>query len=312
MDNPNLHFVISAPRSGSTWLTTALNHHPEIFATEQRLFGQFCQIWNNNDGSTSPRITFDSFADAFAVHYFHDFLKLDRRQFLDEFQAAFAGFLVDFARQRSEKGIVVDKITPYPGTAELVVSRIRELFPESKIVQLVRDGRDVVTSGTFDWLLKDAVGTERYKFFINSTPGAKLNRFFDNEVIEKWAINWRETIDVFSDSKADATITYEQMANDMASELSKIVELFGADPIPEISQYCAAAATFEKMTGRPVGHEVPTDKARKGIVGDWKNYFTQEDGKLFDKLAGQQLIAMGYEPDRNWIEQLPEQLTLVN
>ena len=312
MGNPNLHFVISAPRSGSTWLTTALNHHPEIFATEQRLFGQFCQIWNNNDGTTSPRITFDKFADAFAVHYFHDFLELDRKQFLDEFQVGFADFLVDFARQRSDKVIVVDKITPYPGTAELVVSRIRKLFPGSKIVQLVRDGRDVVTSGTFDWLLKDAIGTERHEFFVNSKPGTKLKRFFDNAVIEKWALNWRETVDVFCDSEADARITYEQMTRDMANELSKIVKLFGANPIPEISQYCAAAATFEKMTGRPVGHEVPTAKARKGIVGDWKNYFTREDGEIFDRFAGEQLIALGYEPNREWIERLPQQLALVN
>ena len=42
-----VHFVISAPRSGSTWLQRALNEHPQVFCTEHRLFGRFCEIWPN-------------------------------------------------------------------------------------------------------------------------------------------------------------------------------------------------------------------------------------------------------------------------
>ena len=292
MDNPYPHFVISAPRSGSTWLATALNHHPEVFATEQRLFGQFCQIWNNNDGTTAPRITFDSYASAFAMHYFYGFLDLDRQEFINDFQVAFAEFLVAFARQRSDKKIIVDKITPYPGTANLVVAQIKKLFPDAKIVQLVRDGRDVLTSGTFDRLLKDAVGTERYDFFVQQKPGMTLRRFFDDDIIEAWARNWRETIDAFGDLTDCTRITYEQMNTDLAGELSVLFKAIGADASQDISRFCAAEATFEKMTGRPAGSEEPTAKARKGITGDWKNYFTRADGELFDQLAGQQLIAM--------------------
>ncbi|WP_075084339.1 sulfotransferase domain-containing protein [Mariniblastus fucicola] len=304
MANPEIHFVISAPRSGSTWLTTALNQHPEIFATEHRLFGDFCEVWQNNDGTTSPRITFDKYAQAFSVHYFYDALGMKRGEFLNAFEKSFANFLVGFATRRTDKKFVIDKITPYPGTAKLVVEKIRRLFPDSKIIQLVRDGRDVLTSGTYDWLLKDAAGSDRYRYHVDQEEGFELKRFFDDAVIEKWASNWCETIDAFREQKADAQVRYESMKDDLPKEIARIVAAIGADP----SGVAAASGkvSFEQMTGRKEGDDSqPTAKARKGIVGDWRNHFTVADGELFDSICGTQLVGLGYEADRSWVNGLP-------
>ena len=227
MDSPQIHFVMSAPRSGSTWLTTALNGHPEIFGTEQRLFGNFCEIWQNNDGSTSPRITLDSYCRGFGRHYFYQFMNRDYDAFVDDFQKSFVNFLCHFAKGRTGKDVIVDKITPYPGTAQFVVDEITRLFPESKIIHLVRDGRDVLTSGTFDWLLKDAEGTDRHAFYFNPIPGMRLERFFDAKVIKKWAANWCETIDVFDELEPAARITYEAMKEDMPDALKQLFETLG-------------------------------------------------------------------------------------
>jgi hypothetical protein len=310
MDNPDLHFVISAPRSGSTWLTTALNYHPEIFATEHRLFGRFCEVWKNNDGTTAPRITFDSYARAFAMHYFYGFMDLNHGEFVEQFQKEFARFVVDFAQRRTGKRIIVDKITPYPGTADFVVRQIRRLFPDSKIIQLVRDGRDVLTSGTFDWLLKDAEGTARYNFFVGPTPKAKLERFFDDEVIKKWADNWRETITAFDDPGETLQIRYENMKSAFPQVLIEVFATLGVNADREIAARCHQQTTFEKMTGRAAGSHDPTAKARKGIVGDWHNYFTSRDGELFEGLAGRQLRQLGYEMDEHWYKQLPVSLDM--
>lgn len=307
MANPEIHFIVSAPRSGSTWLTTALNQHPEIFATEHRLFGEFCEVWKNNDGTTSPRITFDKYARAFSGHYFFDAMGMDRAEFLTAFEKSFVNFLVGFATRRTDKKFVIDKITPYPGTAKLVVHKIRKLFPESKIIQLVRDGRDVLTSGTYDWLLKDAEGTDRYRYHVAKEEGFELKRFFDEAVIHKWAENWRETVDVFQERKADAQVRYESMKENLPKEINRIVSAIGADPAGV--EAASQKVSFEQMTGRKEGDaSVPTAKARKGIVGDWKAHFTKEDGAIFDSVSGQQLVALDYEADRSWIESLPETL----
>lgn len=311
MDNPQIHFIISAPRSGSTWLTTALNHHPEIFGTEQRLFGDFCEVWQNNDGSTAPRITFDKYANAFGMHYFYQFMNRDYGSFVEDFKKSFINFLCHFASGRTGKSIIVDKITPYPGTAKMVLSEIRRLFPEAKVIHLVRDGRDVLTSGTFDWLLKDAEGTERHEFYFKPIPGMKLERFFDKNVIKKWATNWNETVDVFDDDEPDYRISYEEMKEDMAEALKKLFSALGVESSNEIADACEAGSTFERMSGRPPGQDDPTAKARKGIVGDWKNYFTLADGELFDALAGDQMEKMGYELNSDWLKELPMKLKMV-
>ena len=86
----------------------------------------------------------------------------------------------------------------------------------------------------------------------------------------------------------------------------------GCDYDAEIIAQCIERATFEKMSGRAVGDEnAPLADARKGISGDWKNYFTRKDGELFDELAGQLLIDLGYENNRDWIQTLPDELAFV-
>lgn len=39
---------------------------------------------------------------------------------------------------------------------------------------------------------------------------------------------------------------------------------------------------------------------RKGIIGDWKNYFTPEHIQLYKERYGNILIELGYETDMNW------------
>lgn len=39
---------------------------------------------------------------------------------------------------------------------------------------------------------------------------------------------------------------------------------------------------------------------RKGVMGDWRNYFTPEHKRAFKEVAGQLLIELGYEKDLDW------------
>ncbi|MCF6277568.1 MAG: sulfotransferase domain-containing protein [Anaerolineales bacterium] len=39
---------------------------------------------------------------------------------------------------------------------------------------------------------------------------------------------------------------------------------------------------------------------RSGKTGDWKKYFTEEHKRIFKEVAGDLLIRLGYEEDRNW------------
>jgi len=44
---------------------------------------------------------------------------------------------------------------------------------------------------------------------------------------------------------------------------------------------------------------------RKGIIGDWKNHFKREDGRLFQEHFGRLMLDQGYIKDGDWWEELP-------
>lgn len=39
---------------------------------------------------------------------------------------------------------------------------------------------------------------------------------------------------------------------------------------------------------------------RKGVIGDWRNYFTEEHKQAFKEQAGAELVHLGYEDDLDW------------
>lgn len=311
MRNRKKYFVISSPRSGSTWLKNALNHHSEIFCTENRLFGQFFEIWPNNDGTRTPRITLDKYVDILAGYYDFRAIGLSRSEFTHRLLAEYIETLLRFSYRFSGKSVLVDKITPYIDTSDLVIKSIKHYFPEAIIVQLVRDGRDVVTSGVFDWLLKNGHGKKRYFYFIEKKKGVKLNRFFDDEEIELWTKYWTQPIEaVMSSEESVFTIRYEEMLKDQEKVLIEFFKYISVDSSPKVAAKCVKEASFEKMSGgRKRDQEEVTAKVRKGVSGDWKRYFTRRDGELFHRYAGSCLIKIGYEKDASWIQHLPENLS---
>jgi lipopolysaccharide transport system ATP-binding protein len=58
------------------------------------------------------------------------------------------------------------------------------------------------------------------------------------------------------------------------------------------------AYQFERWTGgRQRGQEDSTAHERKGIAGDWRNYFSDRIKRTFKERYGELLIATNYEKD---------------
>jgi hypothetical protein len=61
------------------------------------------------------------------------------------------------------------------------------------------------------------------------------------------------------------------------------------------------SSRFERVTeGRERGHEDIMAHARKGIVGDWRNHFSDRVKQSFKTRYGGLLVATGYEQDLSW------------
>ena len=57
---------------------------------------------------------------------------------------------------------------------------------------------------------------------------------------------------------------------------------------------------FDRISGRKQGEEDRKNHYRKGISGDWQNYFSPEHRLICKQLAGEFLVGLGYEKDLNW------------
>ncbi|KAJ1206375.1 hypothetical protein NDU88_001781 [Pleurodeles waltl] len=106
------------------------------------------------------------------------------------------------------------------------------------------------------------------------------------------AVAWNKHID----EENVMVITYEDQTEDLARGIQKIAEFFGFTLNEKQIQHIVNRATFEAMKARSPETHVDLAQAhfRKGVVGDWKNYFTEAqnremDAKFEEFLAGTKL-----------------------
>ena len=136
---------------------------------------------------------------------------------------------------------------------------------------------------------------------------SKLPKFIDyfmqNYKVLGKTTNWQEHVKHHLAKPHIHIVKYEDLLKDSAGELQSALQFLNRKPLGDLAAI-AEEYTFENQSKRKPGQEKKTAFLRKGIAGDWKNNFTKEAAVLFDQYAGQQLIDLGYEKDRNWIDEL--------
>jgi hypothetical protein len=311
-------FIFSAPRSGTTWLVRALSAHPQVHATELRAFGEYVDVVHDR-GAEKPRlrITLDTYVDALLNPHDWSPLGPTRARVSDDLLRDIYAAIRQHTIDRTGKSTFVDKVTPYLGTSRLVVQSIARLFPDAKIILLVRDGRDVAVSGVMHWLTKDVAqpsAQQRHRrAFLLDRSGPPLERFFSDEELTQWASHWREPLEAIRESSRSLVpllVRYEDMSVDLGRELQRICEFLGVSTGQDAISSCVHASTFEKMSGgRRQGQDSPGAHVRKGVVGDWQAYFTAADARVFDRIAGETLRAWGYVGETDWTAAVPARLS---
>jgi hypothetical protein len=160
-------------------------------------------------------------------------------------------------------------------------------FP-ARFIHLLRDGRDVVVSKYFyekDFCVQNGI----YKDF---------NMSFD-ECVKKTALEWSAFVSSWL--KRDViTCRYEELLEDALSTLKKIFGLLGTTVSDEKICESIKANTKEKMKKSLAGAFQYNTFVRKGIIGDWRNHFTERSRKIFKLFAGDILIRLEYEKDMDW------------
>ncbi len=100
--------------------------------------------------------------------------------------------------------------------------------------------------------------------------------------------------------KKHLLVRYEDLIADEHKAFNVIFDYCGFSPDPDVRGKAIEAHSFEKRTGRKRGEEDAGSHHRKGIAGDWRNYFDDKLKNAFKQRYAQLLIDTGYETDDAW------------
>jgi LPS sulfotransferase NodH len=301
-------FLVGRSKSGTSWLMRLFNSHPEILCRgEGKFFGR------GKSNALHGALSRSKELKRWLAH--NPWTLRDEDPNLDDIVANTINYLMQEKLRKTNKRIVGDKS---PFTTPGMIEEISSVCPGAKVVHIVRDGRDVAVSSVHhQWnnaidqggrrkLSREKVAKREAYRKAPEAFGASGESIFAGEHVAQIARSWSTSV---SKAMADAAllgdnycqVRYEDLLAEPVGEVMRLLEFLGADSDVEVARGCVQAASFEQLSGgRTQGEEASSSFYRKGIAGDWKNHFSEEDRRVFKEEAGELLIRLGYEDDLDW------------
>ena len=165
----------------------------------------------------------------------------------------------------------------------------------SKIIYLLRDGRDVYISFFHYYSNRLLDNNVSLSSFINNPPD---NYCLWSEHINSWLNN--------SSRISLLLIKYEDLILDTFIEIRKIIDFLGIDRKDKEIYDAIQKSSFSNMKqielkyGRGKFKSGPDVFVRGGKVGEWKKYFTNKDKLIFKNNDNTALLKFGYESSPDW------------
>jgi hypothetical protein len=160
--------------------------------------------------------------------------------------------------------------TPASG---LHIPLIKQIFPEAKLIHLTRDGRDVSVSAYYHMRRVAKINGNQESVACFEELAAPL--------LFKWYQYTKPCYDYTRQTtKADCLeIRYEDLKCQPEQSLQSIFSFLLDDEI-RVSEHsirhCIEENSFSRRSGgRKEGEVSESSFLRKGIVGDWRNHFTE-------------------------------------
>lgn len=167
------------------------------------------------------------------------------------------------------------------------------ILAENRIryVVMYRDLRDVAVSYCF-YVMRTPWHPEFETYHALSIEDA-LHRFSRTllPVYARWIESWHRV----RDEDLSTILRYEDLLAETEAELGRVLAHFGFDAETERVRRVVRDHSFERVSGgRERGTENLSSFVRKGVHGDWKNYFSPPLRERFHRVAGDALRLGGY------------------
>lgn len=200
------------------------------------------------------------------------------------------------------------------------------LTKNKNIVYLLRDGRDVIISLYFHQLLwneKNKLSPKDVNYHRSQVPFSDYENIKENlaEFIKytfeanpskiqhfTYMGNWYEYnmawLREMESCPNIVMVKYEDLLanteNTLRNLLSGLLKVDSKMLDTEKIQGVVNKFSFENQAKRKKGEENVNSFLRKGIHGDWKNYFGEKEKELFKFYTKDLLVKLNYEKDTNW------------
>lgn len=215
---------------------------------------------------------------------------------------------------REGKMIVGDK-SPSSTIHGQAVRDAHAVYPDAKLVYIVRDGRDVLVSERFRNFVEESKFLNREDKRIiadlqkDQTPFTNGTRSiftetFIRRVANGWVKNLQETEEEAQRlyGKNYCGLRYEDLLAHPFTEMEKLWKFLGVKRVSKSLEKVIKAELVlnpdEEWQARR--NEGIASFLPKGQAGNWQKLFTEKDKSIFKEIAGGLLIRWRYEKDNGW------------
>jgi hypothetical protein len=290
-----IFFIVGHPKSGTTWLSKILNSHPEVCCNYEGHFffrdDGFLTLSNSLRSSVELR----NWAERTYNQWSSD---IDKE--ISVFVKLIVQYYMQAVAEKTGKRIIGDKSPTYQ------LKEMAELFPDAKVIHILRDGRDVAVSMAFhrsketDRYMSPKMAAQLDEHMRTLNMSESLSGLPDDFVAHAAKI-WREEVtQCMTDGREKfgnnyREVTYEDLIALPSVTVEKLFAFIGVLHDPQTVNECLRKASFKKLSGgREQGVQDNKSFFRKGIAGDWKNTFTEKNLKTFDDISGDLMKTLGY------------------
>jgi LPS sulfotransferase NodH len=294
-------FVVGNQKSGTTWLMRMLDAHPEVLCKgEGRFFGGSWRqkSLKQRDTMRPASSLYNAFLDAEYLRLWVERSVWSRNDAADEHIDNLTRMAIDYflggALLKSGKRIVGDKS---PLLTPDTIREISTIYPEAKVIHIIRDGRDVAVSAAHH---ARNFGRASQRGKPNETPENIFPEGQLEKLASEWALRVGKTVEdgpaLLGENYTE--VHYEDLLRDPGAEVGRLLAFLAVGSDEKSVTRCVEAASFERLSrGRKRGEEDPSSFFRKGVAGDWKHAFTGTERDTFDREAGELLLRLGYRYD---------------
>ena len=287
-----LAWIFGSSRSGSTWLLRMLSELERVIPIDDPHIGHHLGVWR------PIPLAWATAKDPPKLGTLADF-KRKKRDYLfsDSYRETWMPQLRDLisarfeaqARQDADEAGGIEQpvvVVKEPGSH--AADTIMDLFPQSSLIFLLRDGRDVVDSW-LDAYRDGSWATDEGAYPLDDTGRPALIRWQSSVWLHRTEVV-QETF-ARMDPERRVLIRYEELRADPVAALQKICAVLGIDAtraqLEEIAETHAYSAVPKSDKG--AGREI-----RRADPGGWADHMSREEILEMHEILAPKLDELGY------------------